>query len=411
MCAVTRVRTRYGTSPWDAALPAGKRSEYPTLRGDHQAQVVIIGGGLTGCAIAHACAAAGVRPLLLERARLAQGSSGRSGGLVLPEPGVPFKDLVAAHGLRSARQVYELWRQGALDASALLKRLGLGRTVSARELVTLATGADAKALEREFEARTAAGLTPAWLAAKQLRALVPLAASGGMRMRGGFMIDPVRVTLGLAGAATKKGAAIFERTAVQKVRFDRTGVEAITAAGRVRAGTVIIATGAATVEFRALRRHFKRRETYCVLTEPMPAAMRRTLGAPGLVLAAAPPSRRVMTVTPDNRLLVTGGDQAELPARARPAALVQRTGQLMYESLMMFPSISGLQPEYGWEAGYGQTADGLMYVGPHRNYPHHLFALGGSGQSLTGAFVAARLIARALSGESRKGDEVLGWTR
>ncbi len=36
---------------------------------------------------------------------------------------------------------------------------------------------------------------------------------------------------------------------------------------------------------------------------------------------------------------------------------------------MMYPVISGLQPEYGWEMAYGETADGLMYIGPHRNYP------------------------------------------
>ena len=57
---------------------------------------------------------------------------------------------------------------------------------------------------------------------------------------------------------------------------------------------------------------------------------------------------------------------------------MQRTGQLMYELLMMHPAISGLQPEYGWEMVYGETADGLMYIGPHRNYPRHLFALGSS---------------------------------
>ena len=44
----------------------------------------------------------------------------------------------------------------------------------------------------------------------------------------------------------------------------------------------------------------------------------------------------------------------------------------------MYPAISGLQPEYGWDASYGETADGLMYIGPHRNYPRHLFALGGT---------------------------------
>jgi glycine/D-amino acid oxidase-like deaminating enzyme len=277
--------------------------------------------------------------------------------------------------------------------------------------VTPVTAAELKAQQREHEARAEAGLSQTWLSARQLRGLVPLAAAGGTRLRGGFAMDPVRVTLGLAGAAAKRGATFFEHSPVKTVRFDRIAAEVITEMGCVKADTVIVATGSPTAEFRQLRRHFTRRETYLVLTEVMPAAMRRELGTPGLVLAGAPPSRRLMTVTQDGRLLVAGGDQEELSARARPAALVQRTGQLMYESLMMFPSISGLQPEYGWEAAYGETADGLMYVGPHRNYPHHLFALGGSGQSATGSFVAARLIARALTGETRKGDDVLGWTR
>jgi glycine/D-amino acid oxidase-like deaminating enzyme len=110
-------------------------------------------------------------------------------------------------------------------------------------------------------------------------------------------------------------------------------------------------------------------------------------------------------------MLVAGADQDEPPARLRDAVLRQRTGQLMYELLTMYPAISGLQPEYGWELGFGETADGLMYIGPHRNYPHHLFALGGGGDSVTGAFLAARILVRALRGESQKDDDVFGWTR
>ena len=83
----------------------------------------------------------------------------------------------------------------------------------------------------------------------------------------------------------------------------------------------------------------------------------------------------------------------------------------MYELLTMYPAISGLKPAYGWEATYGDTVDGLMYIGAHRNYPNHLFALGGSPDSLTGAFLAARIVLRALKGRSEKGDAVFGWTR
>jgi hypothetical protein len=51
-----------------------------------------------------------------------------------------------------------------------------------------------------------------------------------------------------------------------------------------------------------------------------------------------------------------------------------------------------------------------MYIGPHRNYPRHLFALGGQ-SSVTSAFLAARILARAVRGRVEKGDEVFGWTR
>ena len=66
----------------------------------------------------------------------------------------------------------------------------------------------------------------------------------------------------------------------------------------------------------------------------------------------------------------------------------------MYELLVALPAISGVQPEYGWHAPWSRSVDELPFIGTHRNYPHHLFALGSGGDSITGAFVAARMLAR-----------------
>jgi len=73
--------------------------------------------------------------------------------------------------------------------------------------------------------------------------------------------------------------------------------------------------------------------------------------------------------------------------------------------------ISGLKPEYGWDLTYGETADGWLYAGPHRNYPRHLFALGGGRDSITGAFLSARILARAIAGSPDKLDDLFGFTR
>src|SRR5688572_17863451 len=117
------MKTRYGVSPWVYEFPDSRRPDYPRLQGEHTSDVVILGGGLTGCATAYACAAAGLKTMLLEGERIGHGSSGRSSGLLLPEPGPFFRDVAQMHGLRPARQIFSAWRRASLDAAALLRRL------------------------------------------------------------------------------------------------------------------------------------------------------------------------------------------------------------------------------------------------------------------------------------------------
>jgi glycine/D-amino acid oxidase-like deaminating enzyme len=405
------MRTRYGVSPWIDNVPTKRRPDYPRLRGEHTAEVVIVGGGLTGCATAYACAAAGLRPLLVEADRIGLGSAGRSAGLLLPDPGVSFRDSVTAHGLRAARRVFEGYRKAASDGAATLRRLNIRCDLIGRDDVLVAIRAGEKELRRERDARDAAGLDARWLTAQSALSLLALDTVGAVKPGAGFSLDPYRACLGLASAAKSRGALLFERSPVKKIRFSRKQVEVAVDGGVIQAQTVIITTGVATAEFKPLRRHFTRRETYLVLTEPLPASMRKQLGADRVTFRDTASPRHRVRWTKDGRLLVAGADGDESPARQRDALRVQRTGQLMYELLMLYPVISGLQPEYGWEMSYGKTADGLMYIGPHRNYPRHLFALGSSGDTLAGAFLSARILARAARGSLDKGDEVFGWTR
>jgi glycine/D-amino acid oxidase-like deaminating enzyme len=403
------MRIRYGTSPWIHEFPESRRPSHPKFRGEQTADVVIVGAGLTGCATAYACAVAGARPLVLEADRIGVARSGHSSGLLLPDPGVAFKDIAAAHGLRAARRIFESWRRASLDAAALIRRLAIKAALEPRDSITAGGVSAEKILRREFDARVEAGLDARWLGSRQIRPAARLEASAALRFGDAFSVDPYRVCLGLAAAARGRGATFFERTALKKTRAGRAGVELTVDGGTIRTQTVIITTGSATVEFKPLRRHFKRRTIYRAMTEVVPAAIRKQLMPHDLTIRNTAGHRA--SWTRDDRLIVSGSDQDEVPARVRDAALVQRTGELMYELLKMYPAISGLMPEYGWDMTYGETADGLPYAGPHRNYPHHLFALGGGRDSITGAFLAARLLARTVAARPEKHDELFGFTR
>lgn len=348
--------------------------------------------------------------MLVEAGRLGYGSAGRSAGLVLPEPGPSFREISKLHGLRAARHVFQSWRRAALDLAAHLRRLHIRCGLTPFDLVHAGRRDDGPRLEREFKARHEAGLEARWLVPAAARGVTALDATPAIRSPSGYWIDPYRACLGFAAAARARRAKLFEHTTITRVRVGPKQVEVSADGAVVQASTAVITTGGATTLFAPLRRHFKRREAYLVLTEPLGAATRKQLGKEEIVIRDMSTPRHLVRQTGDGRLLVVGGDQAEVAPRRRDDVRVQRTGQLMYELLTMYPAISGLQPEWGWEVAYALTRDGLPYIGAHRNYPRHLFGLG-AGESVAGAFLAARLLARAACGRPEKGDEVFGWTR
>lgn len=404
------MRTRYGTSPWIHQFPASRVPEFPRFRGEHSADVVVIGGGLTGCATAYLCASAGLRTVLLERERIGTGRTGHSAGLLMPYPDPLFRDVAAMYGVRSARRIFEIWRKGSLDAAAFLRRLRVQCYLEPREAVVAGDGDAERTLSREYTSRQEAGLDVAWLTRNQMLARLRLGAAGGLKLRDSSMLDPYRACLGLAAESARRGVACHERSHVRKVRFTRRTAQVVADGGTIQARKVVIATGTVTAEFRPLQRHLERRETYFASTEQVPAGVRRQLSDPRVILSDVTVPLTV-SWTRDNRLIVSGADQRESPERLASAVLTQRTGQLMYELLKRYPAIFGLQPEYSWHSVYGRSADGLMYIGAHRNYPHQLFAVGGSAIDLTGAFVAARILVRAIRDGAEKGDELFGWTR
>ena len=177
------------------------------------------------------------------------------------------------------------------------------------------------------------------------------------------------------------------------------------------ADRVIVATGMPTPLFKALVRHFWFRSAFLAVTEPIPAALRRGLGRRDMVVRDLATPAHVVRWIDEARLLVCGGDAETPPQRLREKVLIQRTGQLMYELSTIYPDISGVLPSHGWDSAYARTADGLSYIGPHRNYPRHLFAFGDSSPGLTGAYLASRLLLRHFLDESDPADEAFGFNR
>jgi glycine/D-amino acid oxidase-like deaminating enzyme len=404
-------RTRH-VPYWIDRAPA-RRPGWNRHRGDLEVAVAIVGGGLTGCVIAQQFAAAGVSVALFEAGRIGDGATAGAAGLLLHEPDASFPAVSAAYGLRAARHAWQASRRASLDFAALLRRLGIRCDLEARDAIRFTTdrAAGARALRREYDAMRQAGLEASWLTTAAVRRETGTETAGGVKSRQSGQFDPYRACLGLAKAATAKRAQIFERSPVERIRLGRKVVEIGTAGGTVRAGTVVLASALPTADLKPLRRHFRPHHTYAVLTPPLGAKLRREAGGSGAILHHVASPAHYLRWIGDDRVLFTGADQPEVAARARERALVQRTGQLMYELSLLYPAISGVQPASSWDALCVRTPDGLPCLGPHRNFPRHLFALGFGNGGAGLAYLGARILLRHHLGEPDKGDQYFAFSR
>ncbi|MGZ4355059.1 MAG: NAD(P)/FAD-dependent oxidoreductase [Gaiellaceae bacterium] len=168
-----------------------------------RADVAIVGGGITGTALACELARAGAAVVLLERDRIAAGPTGRSTALVRVHYSQPVLVQMAVHGLERYSASPEttgfvrtgvLWVVGHDDEEALRANVALVR----------AAGGEVEALD------------PAALADVESRLSLDGIAAACWEPGSGYC-DPYGAAAGFAAAASAAGATIAEGACVDAV--------------------------------------------------------------------------------------------------------------------------------------------------------------------------------------------------
>jgi glycine/D-amino acid oxidase-like deaminating enzyme len=403
-------RLRHGSSPWlDRGTPPLRGTT--ALRGNHEADVVIVGGGITGCATALELARSGLGVILLEARRIGRGSTAASTALLMQEPDTDFRELALKYGQANARDVWRMSRHAVRSLIATLSTLPNAPRVDVRpSLYFTRHGEQVRDLRDELAARHRAGIAGRWLTPPQLTRLAGIDAAAAILTTGNAQVDPYESCLAFARAARGAGASLHERSRVRRVRSQADGVRIETERAAVTARWTVIATGYATPEFKPLAGRFRMSDTYVVATPPLDRAARSAIGLGDVMLWDTERPYHYARWTRDRRLLFGGHDQ---PHKRTTTAnqIRRRTSELLAELCELYPAAQQLSADYAWEGLFATTPDGLPYIGTHRRYPHHLFALGYGGNGMTFGFLAAQIIARAVRGKSRSGDELFRFNR
>ncbi len=405
-------RLRVNVPLWLALESPARHRRFPPIARDLDVDVAIVGGGITGAAVAWRFADAGVRVALVEARRMGRGSTAASSALLMQEPDEDFAVIGRRFGRSGAQRVWQLSQQATRELVHTLRRLKISCDLAERDSIYYAMSVkDARRLKDEHRLRHATGIAARWLEGPALRRLVGFDAAAAIRTHGNAQVDPFRACMGLLRSAAEAGARLFERSPVTAIRPTRHDVVVRTSGGTIRADRVVIATGYATPYFKPLDARFRMLNTYVAVTRPLTRAERRRVGPGPVMLWDTGRPYHYARWTPDARLLLGGGDIALVPDVQRAQALDEGARRVREYFLALYPALADIAIDYRWEGLFAVTPDGLPYIGPHRRYPRQLFALGYGGNGITFGFLAARLLLDWYGGHRSADDALFAFSR
>ena len=388
-------------SYWTDTAPvfAPKPADLPA-----SADVVIVGAGFTGLSAALAMARRGASVVVLEAGdRIAAEASCRNGGHVNNGLAVDFGAAADQYGVDKARAWYHAFDAAVDTVAGLVRDERIACDFERNGKLKLATrpahyealARSAERMQREVDAEVEL------IDATRVRQEVGSERFvGGLLQKKSAQMHMGRFAHGLAQAAERSGAEIHLNTAALRLERQGHGHTHLvhTARGTVKAGQVLLATGASQhggyASFGWLRRRIVGIGSFIIVTEPLGAARAQAVLAVRRTCVTVANIHHYFRLTVDHRLVFGGRARFAVSSPTSD----QKSGAILQRGLAeTFPQLADAKIDYCWGGLVDMTQDRLPHAGERDGL---YYSMGYSGHGTHMATYMGAIMAEVLDGKA-----------
>jgi glycine/D-amino acid oxidase-like deaminating enzyme len=378
-----------------ASMPAATAGDLPS-----RTDVAVIGAGFTGLSAARTLAKRGAQVAVFEANSIGWGASSRNGGMVLTGMKLGVETVAKRYGMELTRRMYaaslasidlveEIVREENIDCS--FSRCG-HLEVACKQSHFDSYSRSVEIVAKEFNHKLRV------VPRDDLRGEIgSLIYYGGLVDETSAGVNPAQYVAGLASAALKAGAGVYEDARVKDIgRSSQDGVrgfELKTSRGNIFAKNVLVATSGYTSKTTpALQKKIIPIGSFIITTARFPETLARELSPRNRMIYDSKHYLHYYRLTPDNRMLF-GGRAAFFPETKdtiRSSAEILRR-----EMVEVFPQLREAKIDYAW----GGTLDFCFDTMPHADELDGMhYALGYAGHGVAMATFLGAKIAEKICG-------------
>lgn len=231
--------------------------KYPKLKENIETDTVVVGGGIVGLSTAYLLAEAGQKVSLVEKDLLGNGTSGKTTGKVTSQHNLFYTELARHRGQKAAK-LYGQANQSAVDGiEQIIKSNKISCGWERQDNYVFTTKPDQLSqFNKEAQVASKLGLPATF----QKTIPLPINTIGVVRFKNQAHFNAYAYLQGLAEAAAKMGAKIYENTRVSGFN-DGSPASVSTSDATVTAKNIVVATNVPPFPLLA-------RGAYCLLEYP-----------------------------------------------------------------------------------------------------------------------------------------------
>ena len=359
----------------------GILNSYPSLKEPVECEVLVIGGGITGSLIAHQMVKDGYETVLIDRREIGNGSTSATTSMLQYEIDVPLYELIDQIGEEGAVKAYKACSQSIEDLDKITQELNSEAGFERKESLYYASKKkDVSWLKKEFEARKNAGFNIKWIEKEEILERYEFENTfGGILSSQGASVDAFHLAHELLAFNSKKGLRVYDKTEMDSVEIKKGFNLVTTKTGqKIKAQKIIYAIGYESAHL-IKEKFVDLKSTFAMVSEIDEKGSEKLNNT--LFWNTSDPYLYMRT-TSDGRVLIGGGDEDFRDPEKRDAIIDKKEKEILGDLKDLLPNYH-FYTDFTWAGTFGETKDGLPYIGEHKDFPNSYFVLGFGGNGIT----------------------------